>query len=127
MIGAVIGDIAGSEFELKQYMQERLRWSGSNLLQANVCNFTADTVLLIAVAAALLDTSEPFADTAFENCLIDKLHFYGRQYLFRGFGEKFFLWLATECRLPYNSLGSGSAVRAVPAAWAAKKPKSDNI
>lgn len=120
MIGAVIGDIAGSEFELKQYMQERLRRSGSDLLRANTCNFTADTVLLISVAAALLDTSEPFADTAFENCLIDKLHFYGRQYLFRGFGEKFFLWLAAECRLPYNSLGSGSAVRAVPAAWAGK-------
>ena len=56
MLGAIIGDIAGSRFEFNNYKSKNFAlFGGDGLAGGKVC-FTDDTVMTVAVAAALLAT-----------------------------------------------------------------------
>ena len=101
MIGAIIGDIAGSAFEHAAVKRTDFPWfpPGSR--------FTDDTVLTIATADALL-SGEPY-DAAYRR--------WGRRYPNAGYGGAFRRWLAAEGAGPYGSWGNGSAMRVSPVAW----------
>jgi ADP-ribosylglycohydrolase len=102
MLGAIAGDIIGSvhEFEAQKTKDFPLFVAKSR--------FTDDTVLTVAVADCLLTGSS----------YTDKFHEYTRAYPDRGYGVRFWHWVRSGSRQPYNSWGNGSAMRVSPVAFA---------
>ena len=112
MIGAIIGDIAGSRFEFDNYRAKDFE------LFSEKCFFTDDTVMTLAIAKALL-VSAPDYENLSENavkCMQDV----GRNYPFCGYGGHFFGWMFSDDPKAYNSFGNGSAMRVSACAQAAK-------
>jgi ADP-ribosyl-[dinitrogen reductase] hydrolase len=110
MLGAIIGDIAGStrEFTQDKSFPTELFPAGSHI--------TDDTILTIATMEALLRRDEGVT--------------YGEMYAkyaneykdsSYGYGDRFLTWAKQsqrgELAPPYNSLGNGSAMRVSPIAW----------
>ena len=104
MIGAIIGDIAGSIYEWNNIKTKDFPFFSKD------CFFTDDTVMTIAVADALKNgsTSDNF---------IDSMKKFGRLYPDSGYGRNFYSWLFSDNRNPYYSWGNGSAMRVSPCAW----------
>lgn len=102
MLGAIAGDIIGSVFE-----GSGLKIKEFPLLSAkNV--YTDDTVLTVAIAAAILD----------ERDYANSLRKFARRHPGRGYGGYFHQWLNDDSLGPYNSWGNGSAMRVSPVGWA---------
>lgn len=112
MYGAIIGDIVGSIYEF-----DNIRTKEFPLFSHN-CYFTDDTVMSVAVAAALM-----YGDTSdlefFKQGLIALMHQIGNQYARCGYGDKFGIWIIAKMKDPYNSYGNGSAMRVSPVIWCA--------
>ena len=106
MIGAIIGDIAGSVYEFKNEKNKAyISFFGSRH------DFTDDSVLTFATADWLLhggNVAEYYAK-------------YGNRFPRKGYGGRFRQWLceAKDGTIPepYNSLGNGSAMRVSPCGW----------
>lgn len=124
MIGAIIGDIAGSRFEFKPIKSKdfELLLKGENYLskkqtfkefQEN-CRFTDDTVMTVAVANALLEANGNYENI--QQLVVENMKNFGHKYPYAGYGAKFNRWLSLPIAEPYNSYGNGSAMRisAVP-------------
>jgi len=112
MIGAIIGDIAGSRFE--GHFDKRKDFD----LLDKECYFTDDTVLTLAVARALLDRGDGRRDLAERT--VRALRAVGRPYPYCGWGDMFQEWLYSEMPEPYGSYGNGAASRVSPCAFAAR-------
>lgn len=113
MLGALIGDIAGSPYE----------WSNCKskdfpLLEPR-CRMTDDSVMTAAVASAVLMGDLENLD-AFRQNVITEMRRLGNQFPGLGYGPRFERWLKAEDPQPYHSLGNGSAMRVSPVAWAAE-------
>ncbi len=104
MLGAIIGDIAGSVYEWHNIKTKEFP------LFRDDCFFTDDTVMTIAVAEAVMAGGE-------RDDFIDAMKKYGRMYPDVGYGGRFRHWLFTDTREPYFSFGNGSAMRVSPCAW----------
>lgn len=102
MIGAIIGDIAGSVYEFDNTAEVDFE------LLPQSSFFTDDTVLTVATAECILKNGD-FA-------LYYKNYF--RKYPGRGYGAMFEQWGQSESLKPYNSFGNGSAMRVSPAGFA---------
>ena len=98
VIGAVLGDIAGSQYEL--YPVRISDWQHCELFSER-CSFTDDTVMTLAAKEAVL-SGTPFAET---------FRKFGRKYSRSGYGGRFREWLYDAAMGPYNSYGNGSAMR----------------
>ena len=101
MLGAVIGDIAGSIYEGYSIKTKDFPFFG------NACRLTDDSVCTIAVADTLLHDLPP-AETMQKWC---------RRYPRAGYGGNFGMWIYTDPPEPYNSYGNGAAMRVSPAAF----------
>ena len=101
MLGAIIGDIAGSIYEWAPIKTKDFPFFGDN------CHFTDDSVCTIAVADILLRDLPP-AETMQKWC---------RRYPGRGYGGNFGDWIYADPPEPYNSFGNGAAMRVSPAAF----------
>ena len=110
MYGAIIGDIVGSIYEFDNIKTKEFPLFSHN------CYFTDDTVMSVAVAAALM-----YGDTSdlefFKQGLIALMHQIGNQYARCGYGDKFGIWITAKMKEPYNSYGNGSAMRVSPVIW----------
>lgn len=104
MLGAIIGDIVGSIYELRNIKTKNF------LLFRDDCFFTDDTVMTIATADALMNGGE-------NDDFIDAYKKWGRLYPNAGYGGRFIKWIRSDDRRPYNSWGNGSAMRVSPCAW----------
>lgn len=123
MLGAIIGDIIGSYYEVleinakrnnpnkKRSYEERVEILDSKTgLFTEECSYTDDSVLTIAIASSLI------SDRNYENALRDYgikeinlgLDKYGRS----RFGKNFVSWLKNEKE--GNSFGNGGAMRISP-------------
>jgi ADP-ribosylglycohydrolase len=102
MIGAIAGDIIGSVHEHHPIKIEDFRLFG------NGNRFTDDTVLTIAVAAAILDGRD------YGDAIAD----FAERYPKAGYGGSFSNWVQAWDRKPYGSYGNGSAMRVSPVGWA---------
>lgn len=111
MIGAVIGDIAGSIYELAE---NNIRTKEFTLFGEGA-SFTDDTVMTAAVAEALMNGFGDPERTKSE--LIRAFHEFGRMYPYAGYGYRFSKWLKNGDTKSYRSFGNGSAMRVSPAAW----------
>lgn len=124
IMGAIIGDIAGSRFEFKPNRNKNfeLLVKGENYLKKNqpykefleTCRFTDDAVMTVAVANALLECDGDYSKLS--KLAIKNMKKFGNKYPFAGYGSKFKRWLQLPICEPYNSFGNGSAMRisAVP-------------
>jgi type I restriction enzyme M protein len=115
MLGAVIGDIAGSRFEWRNHKTGDIR--DFELFGAK-CRFTDDTVMTLAVARALLETRDDCE--RLPQAAIDHMRSLGRIYPRAGYGSHFKLWLRDDNPAPYQSYGNGSGMRVSPCGWAAE-------
>lgn len=106
MIGAIIGDIIGSKYEVCNIKTK------SFPLISKGCTFTDDSVMTVAVARAILTAIEKRTD--FGDELVREMQSLGRQYPYAGYGGMFSSWLESENPIPYNSFGNGSAMRVSP-------------
>ena len=103
MLGAIIGDIAGSIYEF-----DNIKTKNFPLLSPG-CYFTDDTVMSVAVAECLLNKDHDYAG-AFRR--------WGRKYPDAGYGGMFNEWLRSDSMSAYNSWGNGSAMRVRPVGFA---------
>ncbi len=102
MMGAVAGDIVGSNYEFHPVKTLVFPFFAPGT------RFTDDSVLTIATAFTLM-TDGDYA----ENYRI-----FGRLYPLAGYGRSFREWLHSDLARPYGSWGNGSAMRVSPVGWA---------
>lgn len=102
MIGAIAGDIIGSIYE-----HHPIRTRDFPLFDPR-CRYTDDSVLTVAVAAAIL-TGRSYRQSIWE---------FGRRYPRAGYGGSFISWLQSTDPQPYGSWGNGAAMRVSPVGFA---------
>ena len=103
MIGAIIGDIAGSRFEWHNHRSKDFQ------LFTKECFFTDDTVMTLAVALAIKRCGGDYSHLSEE--AVRCMQQLGRPYPDCGFGGSFFRWIYTDDPRPYYSYGNGAAMR----------------
>ena len=111
MLGAIIGDIAGSRFEWANHKSKEFE------LLTYKCSPTDDSIMTLAVAEGLMNCGTDADDETIKRSLIEAMKKYGKRYPFAGYGANFSMWLDREDPKPYNSYGNGSAMRVSAAAW----------
>lgn len=116
MLGAIIGDIAGSRFEWNNIRTKEFA------LFHEDCDFTDDTVMTCAVAEAVIiwDREGRPSFERLSELAVQCMRKLGAAYPQRGYGTHFNQWLHDKTMGPYNSCGNGSAMRVSPVGWAAR-------
>lgn len=109
MIGAIIGDIAGSRFEFNNYRHKDFE------IFSPECFFTDDSVMTLALAKAILSCEGDYSNLS--QAAIYWMQEVGRRYPFCGYGSGFYRWMFTDNPKPYNSCGNGSAMRVSACGW----------
>ena len=103
MLGAIIGDIAGSKYEFNNTFDYDFEMFGEG------CDFTDDTICTVAVADAILN------GRSYQKSLLDWCRRYPSP---KGaYGGRFAGWIRSLDPQPYNSFGNGSAMRVSPVTW----------
>ena len=103
MLGAIIGDIAGSKYEFNNTFDYDFEMFGEG------CDFTDDTICTVAIADAILN------GRSYQESLLDWCRRYPSP---KGaYGGRFAQWIRSLDPQPYNSFGNGSAMRVSPVAW----------
>ena len=121
MLGALIGDIAGSRFEWKNHKSKEF----TLLTREGGCRLTDDSVMTLAVAAAILDCGGNW--DALGAAAVRYMQELGRRYPLAGYGGTFRRWILAENPMPYNSFGNGAAMRVSPCGWAAASPEEAKL
>lgn len=104
LLSEAIGDIAGSAYEFSPVKDKnRIK------MFARSARFTDDTVCTFACAEALLKGID-IGENLYTRC---------KDYPDAGYGRRFYAWLASGNREPYQSFGNGSAMRCSAAGWLA--------
>ena len=111
MLGAIIGDIVGSPYELEV---NNIKTVDFPLFGSN-SHFTDDTVMTVAVAEGLINGYSDYEKTKLQ--VIQSMQRFGREYPNVGYGYRFNQWLYSDTPQPYNSFGNGSAMRVSSVAW----------
>lgn len=97
ILGAICGDILGSQYELKGHR--------TKCLNLDLCQdgdrFTDDTVCTVAITQALQEKLD----------VAQCLKYWCRRYSEVGYGHAFKQWIKSDSLSPYNSWGNGSAMR----------------
>lgn len=106
LLSVAIGDISGVPYEFDYPTKN---YDAVNLLHPEA-DYSDDSVCTFAIAEAFIKDLN-VSENLWMRC---------RQDPHRGYGGRFRGWLMTEDRIPYNSLGNGSAMRCASAAFIAK-------
>ena len=112
MLGAIIGDIAGSVYEFCSDKSKTFKFFSPG------CRPTDDSIMTVAVGCACTQ-SDMKDEQEFKRILVHLMRELGRQYPDAGYGRGFYRWLMEDDMGPYHSYGNGSAMRVSPVAWAA--------
>ena len=118
MIGAIVGDIAGSRFEWHNRKSKKFTLMKGRDESRHPCHFTDDTVMTLAVAKALMDWRVNGGDLHILS--VQRMQEFGRLYPCAGYGGAFRRWLQADAPRPYNSWGNGSAMRVSACGWAGR-------
>ena len=112
MLGAIIGDIVGSRFEWNNIKTKEFDFFTYR------CEFTDDSVMSLAVAKALLDSTGDYDNLGI--FAVKAMQEVGRPYPNCGYGGMFRQWMYADNPQPYNSFGNGAAMRVSPCGLVAK-------
>ena len=112
MIGAIIGDIAGSRFEWDNYRAKDFE------LFTDACFPTDDSIMTVAVGKAILDCEGDYSDLSAR--AIGCMQELGRPYPDCGYGGSFYDWMYSDDPQPYHSFGNGAAMRISAVGFAAR-------
>lgn len=117
IVGTIIGDIAGSRFEMFNCK------TGKNfILLHDKCRFTDDSVMTLAVAKSILDCNSEYSKI--KEVALKTIPEVGLKYPNCGYGPKFYGWLKSKEHEPYESYGNGAAMRISPVAIAIKDERT---
>ena len=108
LMGAIIGDIAGSIYEFWPHKSTDI-----NLMDDEM-EYTDDSIMTVAVADWLM------GERVSEARLVAQMQKWGRKYPtpMGAYGGMFSRWLISDTPKPYNSFGNGSAMRVSAAGFA---------
>ncbi|MBO5567070.1 MAG: ADP-ribosylglycohydrolase family protein [Succinivibrio sp.] len=112
MIGAIIGDIAGSRFEFNNHRSKEFE-----LLHEN-CSVTDDSIMSLAVCDAILKSDGDYSSLG--AITVKSMQRIGRHYPDCGYGSSFYRWIFAKNPKPYNSFGNGAAMRISACGYAAE-------
>ena len=112
MLGAIIGDIAGSRFEW-----DNIKTKDFELFDDRRCEPTDDSVMSLAIAKALMNCAPDF--TSLKQEVVSCMQEFGKKYPHAGYGGSFKQWIHSRSPQPYNSWGNGSAMRVSACGYAA--------
>lgn len=112
MIGAIIGDIAGSRFEWNNHRSRDFEFFHPD------CRCTDDSIMSIAVAKALTESDAEFTDL--KEQAVRWMREVGRRYPDGWYSRRFKAWLLSEDPQPYGANTNGSAMRVSACAYAAR-------
>ncbi|MDR3365956.1 MAG: ADP-ribosylglycohydrolase family protein [Prevotellaceae bacterium] len=103
MIGAIVGDYAGSAYEFHSTHDYCFP------IITPDSGITDDSIMTVAIMDAILQ-GKPYGE---------RLRYWGNKYPTPkgGYGGSFAAWLRSEKPQPYNSFGNGSAMRVSPIGW----------
>ena len=120
MIGAIVGDIAGSRFEWHNRKSKRFTFLKGEGESRYPCRFTDDSVMTLAVADAIMKWREAGGGSydALSAEAVTSMQEFGRRYPRAGYGGAFRRWLGAANPEPYNSWGNGAAMRVSACGWA---------
>ena len=110
MIGAIIGDIVGSRFE---FDENNIKTKEFDFFHEE-CDWTDDSLLTVAVAAALMKWRDEGGDL--RKIATKSMRDFARANPC-GYGSRFRDWLECDDPQPYNSWGNGSAMRVSACGW----------
>lgn len=100
MLGSIIGDVVGSVYEFNNF-----KFTDFPPFFHPDAHFTDDTILVVAIADALLNQRDPAAS----------LKDWGRRYLDQcNWGCRYHDWLESDSMTGYHSYGNGAAARVAP-------------
>ena len=122
MLGAIIGDIAGSRFEFNNHRSKEFE------LFTDKCFATDDSIMTLAVAEAIMEAERSAGsadrDDAFYSALggltVRYMREIGQRYPHCGYGGRFHQWMFCRNPRPYDSFGNGAAMRISPVGFAAR-------
>ena len=110
MLGAIIGDIAGSRYEARNIKSKDFPffsiWD----------RMTDDSIMTLAVAEAILHSRPDRSDLGRQAIL--SMQRLGQKFPDCGFGGHFYQWVFTPDPQPYGSWGNGAAMRVSACGWA---------
>jgi len=111
MLGAILGDIIGSPYELDMNNIKTTNFP----LFGKYSRFTDDSVMTLAVSEGLINGYDDEESTAIE--IVKSMQKLGRKFPNAGYGINFNSWLYTDNPKPYGSFGNGSAMRVSSVSW----------
>lgn len=111
MIGAIIGDIAGSRFERVNCRSKDFR------IFHEKSHPTDDSVMSLAIAKAILECNGDYSNLS--SRAVSCMQELGRIYKNAGYGGTFIQWIWSKEPKPYGSFGNGAAMRVSPCGFAA--------
>jgi ADP-ribosylglycohydrolase len=115
MLGAIIGDIAGSRFEFNNHRSKNFDFL------ADCCFVTDDSIMTLAIAKAIMECADSrFCESRLSHNAVRYMQEIGRKYPDCGFGNMFNSWIFSDAPMPYNSFGNGAAMRVSPCGFIAK-------
>ena len=107
MIGAIIGDIVGSRFE---FDENNIKTKDFELFHED-CEWTDDSLMTVAVAAALMNWRDEGG--YLRHIATKAMRAFAQAIPCGGYGGRFADWLFGDDPQPYNSWGNGSATTPV--------------
>lgn len=111
MLGAVVGDVIGSLYEVNNIKEKDFS------LFSNQSRYTDDSVMSCAIAKSCINYYNKKDIEKFRKDVVKNMRELGRLHINAGYGGTFIKWLLTKNPIPYNSWGNGSAMRVSPVAW----------
>lgn len=112
MLGAIIGDIVGSQYEWQNHKSKNFP------LFTGACHYTDDTLMTLAISQAFTLRRGRWHEPDFQPYVIEKMVEMGRAHQGSSWGKHFYQWFMYR-PLPYNSYGNGAAMRVSPVGWVA--------
>ncbi len=109
MIGAIIGDIVGSNYEWDNIKKKTFRFFQKKMF------FTDDSIFTLAIAEALVQTDGKLDGLQAQTVQI--MQALGRKYPYAGWGNHQMRWIFSDNPIPYNSLGNGAGMRIAAVAY----------
>ena len=110
MLGAIIGDIVGSQFEWKEkQIYDFTFFTGA-------CHYTDDSLMTLAIGEAFMLRRGRWREEDFQSFVIERMVKMGREHQACSWGERFYEWFM-KTPVPYNSCGNGAAMRVSSVGW----------